>query len=128
MTFFKKVSLSIGLACTALAATTLFASAYTTDYSVTYVKEQILYSPYYQQGPARFSCNTRPASGTGGIRIAICNWNGNEYAAKIFPYYTNVSSLTYYFSNNAVAYVFGQAVDKNQTVTGYLGYNWTSLN
>ena len=130
MTFFKKFALSIGLACTALTSATIIASAatnsgtsgssyYSLGNSWTYIDQTG--NPFASS--AKISCNTRPQSGTGGIRVGICDSTGNAYTSKTFPYYTSTTDLSFTMAAGQTAYFYGESV--TGTVSGTLYYYWS---
>lgn len=127
MTFFKKFATSIGITCMAIAATTvMIASAASTSYELDYNEDKIAQTQNIKGRTATVHCNTRPISGTMGVRVTLYSSDGSGYlAAKTFPYYTSTTDLTHSFSKNKWAYIYGQAVDEDQTVTGTLSYFWS---
>ena len=127
MTFFKKFATSIGITCMAIAATTvMIASAASTSYELDETEDKIAHSQNTTGRTATALCNTRPSSGTGGVRVIIYSNEGSGFlAAKTFPYYSSTTDLTYSFSKNKVAYYYGHAAVSGQTVTGNLYYSWS---
>lgn len=102
-------------------ALTVWAAA-TNDYD-TDKEEMVTFYGNYTSTPKTVSVNTRPTSGTNGVRVMFKLPDGTITASRIFPFYTTIDDLTERIAVNDYRGIYVEPVMKGQTVRGVLALN-----